>query len=442
MIRVIAIENQQVHSFRARRINAKSPSHVVESDAELVEGNGSVAGRRSHLAYTSEIMRTYLDHAASTPVRELAKEAYLSALAVTGNPSSVHRDGQAAKGVVEDARARVAAVFDCDPIEVVFTSGGTESMNLGITGLFRARRLSNPRRDRLVVPEAEHHATLDTVMALEREGAIVEWIPVDTEGLIDGDAWREALARSPETIAVATALAANNEVGTIQPWSELAAMATVHGVPFHVDASAAAGHLDLALRPASAVSVTGHKIGSVPGVGVLLIDRACTPQAIIHGGGQQRGLRSGTLDAPAAASFAAALEESTRDRHRETARLAALRDDTIARIQHAVPTAVLRGSRVNRLDNNVNFTFPGCQSDSLLFLLDEAGISVSTGSACQAGVAQPSHVLLAMGLNEADAQSALRITLGHTTTSHDLNRLIDALPGAYEKALRAGRTTR
>lgn len=392
-------------------------------------------------------MRTYLDHAASTPVRDSARDAFISALAVAGNPSSVHRDGQAAKAIVEDARARVAQVFSCDPIEVVFTSGGTESVNLGLTGLYRSRLIgvagggAGQARNRVVVPEAEHHATLDTVLALEKEGAVVEWVPVDGDGLIDSQAWQAALARSPETIAVASAIAANNEVGTIQNWRELAHMSADSGVPFHLDASAAAGHLDLSLRPATAVSMTGHKIGSVPGVGVLLVDRAAAPQAIIHGGGQQRGLRSGTMDAPAAASFAAALEEVERERARETARLENLRDDAIVRIQHAVPSAVLRGTRENRLDNNINFTFPGCQSDSLLFLLDEQGISVSTGSACQAGVAQPSHVLLAMGLSEADAHSALRITLGHTTTEADLDVLVDALPGVYERALRAGLTS-
>ncbi len=392
-------------------------------------------------------MRTYLDHAASTPVRDSARDAFISALAVAGNPSSVHRDGQAAKAIVEDARARVAQVFSCDPIEVVFTSGGTESVNLGLTGLYRSRLIglagggADQARNRVVVPEAEHHATLDTVLALEKEGAVIEWVPVDGDGLIDSQAWQAALARSPETIAVASAIAANNEVGTIQNWRELAHMSADSGVPFHLDASAAAGHLDLSLRPATAVSMTGHKIGSVPGVGVLLVDRAAAPQAIIHGGGQQRGLRSGTMDAPAAASFAAALEEVERERARETARLENLRDDAIVRIQHAVPSAVLRGTRENRLDNNINFTFPGCQSDSLLFLLDEQGISVSTGSACQAGVAQPSHVLLAMGLSEADAHSALRITLGHTTTETDLDVLVDALPGVYERALRAGLTS-
>ena len=392
-------------------------------------------------------MRTYLDHAASTPVRDSARDAFISALAVAGNPSSVHRDGQAAKAIVEDARARVAQVFSCDPIEVVFTSGGTESVNLGLTGLYRSRLIglasggADEVRNRVVVPEAEHHATLDTVLALEKEGAVIEWVPVDGDGLIDAQAWQAAIARTPETIAVASAIAANNEVGTIQNWRELARVSADAGVPFHLDASAAAGHLDLSLRPATAVSMTGHKIGAVPGVGALLVDRAAAPQAIIHGGGQQRGLRSGTMDAPAAASFAAALEEVERERAREIARLANLRDDAIVRIQQAVPSAVLRGSRENRLDNNINFTFPGCQSDSLLFLLDEQGISVSTGSACQAGVAQPSHVLLAMGLSEADAHSALRITLGHTTTEADLDRLVEALPGVYERALRAGLTS-
>jgi cysteine desulfurase len=391
-------------------------------------------------AYTSDIMRTYLDHAASTPVRASARDAYVDALAVSGNPSSVHRDGQAARAIVEDARERVAHLLSCDPIEVVFTSGGTESVNLGLTGFFRAARAAEPRRDRIIVPEAEPHATLDTVLALEREGAVIDWIPVDEEGRISVTAWEQAFARSPETIAVSSALAANNEVGTVQPWRELAEVSAHSGAPFHLDASAALGHLDITLRPATAVSATGHKIGAVPGVGVLLVDRAAAPQAIVHGGGQQRGLRSGTLDAPAAASFAAALEEVERERAGETGRLEALRDDAIARILCAVPSAVLRGSREHRLDNNINFTFSGCQSDSLLFLLDEQGISVSTGSACQAGVAQPSHVLLAMGLSETDAQSALRITLGHTTTAADLEALVDALPGAYERASRAGYT--
>ena len=385
-------------------------------------------------------MPTYLDHAASTPVRTVAREAFVAALEEAGNPSSVHRHGQSARAIVEDARERVARHFDADPIEVVFTSGGTESVNLGITGVYRARHRADRARIRIIVPEAEHHATFDTVTALEREGAEAVWIPVDADGTINVDAWQRALADSPETIACATALAANNEVGTVQPWRELAVLARDAGVPFHLDAIAALGHLPLSLRPASAVSLSGHKIGAVPGVGVLLVDRAASLDAIIHGGGQQRELRSGTLDAPAAASFAAALDEMEREREGEVARLRALTDDTWVRILAAVPAAVPRGSREARLEHNLNLTFPGCQSDSLLFLLDEQGVSVSTGSACQAGVAQPSHVLMAMGLSEADASSALRITLGHTTTQADVDALVAALPRAYELALSAGRT--
>ena len=385
-------------------------------------------------------MSTYLDHAASTPVRTVAREAFVAALAEAGNPSSVHRHGQSARAIVEDARERVARHFDADPIEVVFTSGGTESVNLGITGVYRARHRADHARIRIIVPEAEHHATFDTVTALEREGAEAVWIPVDADGTINSDAWQRALADSPESIACATALAANNEVGTVQPWRELAVLARDAGVPFHLDAIAALGHLPLSLRPASAVSLSGHKIGAVPGVGVLLVDRAASLDAIIHGGGQQRELRSGTLDAPAAASFAAALDEVEREREGEVARVRALTDEAWARILAAVPSAVPRGSREARLEHNLNLTFPGCQSDSLLFLLDEQGISVSTGSACQAGVAQPSHVLMAMGLSEADASSALRITLGHTTTQSDVDALVAALPRAYELAVSAGRT--
>ena len=385
-------------------------------------------------------MPTYLDHAASTPVRTVAREAFVAALDEAGNPSSVHRHGQSARAIVEDARERVARHFDADPIEVIFTSGGTESVNLGITGVYRARHRADHARIRIIVPEAEHHATFDTVTALEREGAEAVWIPVDADGTINTDAWQRAIADSPETIACATALAANNEVGTVQPWRELAGLARDAGVPFHLDAIAALGHLPLSLRPASAVSLSGHKIGAVPGVGVLLVDRAASLDAIIHGGGQQRELRSGTLDAPAAASFAAALDEMERERESEVARVRALTDYTWARILAAVPAAVPRGSREARLEHNLNLTFPGCQSDSLLFLLDEQGVSVSTGSACQAGVAQPSHLLMAMGLSEVDASSALRITLGHTTTQADVDALVAALPRAYELALSAGRT--
>ena len=396
-------------------------------------------------------MSAYLDYAASTPVLPIAAEAFSVALAQAGNPSSVHRHGQAARAVVETAREQLAAALGCDPIEVVFTSGGTESVNLALVGLFRAAVERDAQRNRIIVPEGEHHATLDTVLWLQNhEGAVLEWIPVDEQGLISVEDLSHTLHRAGSSVALVTALWANNEVGTIQPIAQIAALAEEHRVPLHLDAVAAFGH-DLinftALRGDAsgstglvALSVSGHKIGAVPGVGALVVAREAGLEPLIHGGGQERGLRSGTLDAPAIASFGAAVEAMSAVQGTEHVRLTTLRNQVIARVRELVPAAVLRGSEDARLNNNVNFTFPGCQSDSLLFLLDEAGVSVSTGSACQAGVAQPSHVLLAMGLDEAGASSALRITIGHSTTQADLDAFYAALPEAHQRAFAAGRT--
>lgn len=398
-------------------------------------------------------MVAYLDHAASTPVRPEAAKAYTDALAHAGNPSSVHRHGQAARALVEDAREYLATVLGCQPIEVIFTSGGTESINLALVGLFRAAVEKDAKRNRIAVPEAEHHATLDTVLWLqEHEGAVLEWIPVDKLGRIDVTELNDTLERAGKSVALATMLWANNEVGTIQPVAEIAALAAEHHVPLHIDAVSAFGHIPVnfaQIRTDSgaqgnaglvALSISGHKFGSVPGVGALVVSREAQLEPLIHGGGQQRGLRSGTLDAPAISSMAIAALVTDKAFENEHARLISLRDATIAKIQELVPDAVLSGDPENRLDNNVNFTFPGCQSDSLLFLLDAMGVSVSTGSACQAGVAQPSHVLLAMGHDERGASSALRISLGHTTTQDELDEFFAALPEAVERARKAGTT--
>lgn len=391
-------------------------------------------------------MTVYLDHAASSPVRAEAHAAFLDALAVTGNPSSIHRDGQRAKQILEDSRAAVASSLGCDPIEVIFTSGGTESVNLGITGLYRARRAVSPARVRVIVPEGEHHATIDTVEWLgKHEGAVIEWIPVDSLGRISVDAWRDALAREPVTIALATCLWANNEVGTIQPVIELAALADAAGVPLHVDAVAAWGHLSVSVGRVgpqgriettgiTALSVAGHKVGSVPGIGALYVSRSAQLEPLIHGGGQQRGLRSGTQNAAAARSLAAAITDARAAGEPERERLRTLRDDAQACILAAVDRVSVSGDPANRLENNLHLVVDGASSADMLYLLDEAGISVSAGSACQAGVARPSHVLLAMGHSETAASSALRISLGHTTTSDDIDALVNALPAVIQKA--------
>lgn len=374
-------------------------------------------------------MPVYLDHAATTPMLTDAIAAYTEALSLVGNPSSIHSAGQNAKRMLEEAREHVAASIGADPIEVVFTSGGTESINLAIKGLFWSRA---PRR-RILVPRGEHHATLDSVEWLERhEGAIVEWLPLDEVGRIRLDAVAAALA-AHDDIALLTFLWANNEVGTIQPVDDLVALADAHAVPVHVDAVSAFGHLpiDFAASGITAFSISAHKVGGALGMGALALSRTATVEPLIHGGGQQRRLRSGTQDAPGAIAFGVAARQPLLD-HTE------LRDRLIAGVRETVPEAVLRGDPVHRLSTNAHFTFPGCEGDSLLFLLDAAGVAVSTGSACQAGVPEASHVLLAMGLSEADARGALRFTLGHSSTEADVDALLAALPDAYARASRAG----
>lgn len=389
-------------------------------------------------------MSVYLDHAATTPMTPEALAAFTEALRTVGNPSSIHSAGQRAKMLLEDGRAAVARSLDADPVEVVFTSGGTESINLAVKGMFWARQQDRPR-PRIVVPAGEHHATVDTVEWLERhEGAVVDVVPLDAQGRVDTVALEARLA-SADDVALVTFLWANNEVGTIQPVRQIVDTAHAAGVPVHSDAVAAYGQVPVSFREAGldALSVSAHKVGGPVGIGALVLGRRATVEPLIHGGGQQRQVRSGTQDAPAAAAFgvaataAAAVAATGGD---DAVR--ALRDRLVAGVRAAVPTAVLMGDPVDRLPGNAHFTFPGCEGDSLLFLLDAAGVAVSTGSACQAGVPEASHVLLAMGLDEQDARGALRITLGHTSTDADVDAFLAALPDAVARAGAAGMASR
>lgn len=383
----------------------------------------------------------YLDHAATTPMRPTVVEAFAAALPVVGNPSSIHSQGQSAKRMLEEARETVAASLGADSVEVTFTSGGTEAINLAIKGLFWARNSVAVARPRILVARAEHHATIDAVEWMrEHDGAVLDWIPVDSFGRLDVDYVRDALA---DDVALVTMLWANNEVGTLQPVSEISALAAVHGVPVHVDAVSAFGYVPLDFHAAgvAALSVSAHKIGGPVGVGALVIARSATVTPLIHGGSQQRA-RSGTLDAPGAVAFAAAAHEATQGLPQSAQRLLALRDSLISGVRATVPEAVLRGDPGDRLPGNVHFTFPGCEGDSLLFLLDVAGFSVSTGSACQAGVPEASHVLLAMGLDEPTARGALRISLGETTTADEIAQFVEALPRAATQAAAAGYSSR
>ncbi|WP_339619903.1 cysteine desulfurase family protein [uncultured Salinibacterium sp.] len=386
-------------------------------------------------------MTIYLDHAATTPMRPAVVQAFAAALPVVGNPSSIHSQGQAAKRMLEEARETVAASVGADSVEVTFTSGGTEAINLALKGLYWARNSGSVERRRVLVAQAEHHATIDAVAWMQsHEGAQLDWIPVDAFGRIDVEYVRTALA---DDVALVSMLWANNEVGTLQPVTEIAALAAAHGIPVHVDAVSALGYVPIDFHAAgvAALSVSAHKIGGPVGVGALVIARSASVTPLIHGGSQQRA-RSGTMDAPGAVAFAAAAREATADLAEQAARLTILRDSLIAGVQAAVPEAVLRGDPSDRLPGNAHFTFPGCEGDSLLFLLDVAGFSVSTGSACQAGVPEASHVLLAMGLDEPTARGALRISLGESTTTDEVEQFVAALPRAVEQARSAGYSDR
>jgi cysteine desulfurase len=383
----------------------------------------------------------YLDHAATTPMLPGAVEAYVSAARNVGNASSLHAAGRSARRRVEESRELIAAVLGARPSEVIFTAGGTESDNLALKGIFWARRSADPARTRVIASSIEHHAVLDSVHWLaEHEGATVTWLPVDADGTVDVDALRAELAEHADEVAVITAMWANNEVGTVQPVAELVALAAGHGIPYHADAVQAVGQVpvEFAGSGAAALTLTGHKLGGPGGVGALLLGRDVAATPLLHGGGQERNVRSGTLDVPGIVAFAAAVEASVKAQPEYAVRVGALRDELVDRVLGAVPDAILNGHRTRRLPGNAHFSFPGCEGDALLLLLDAAGIACSTGSACSAGVAQPSHVLLAMCADEDRARSSLRFSLGHTSTRADIDELIAALPGAVERARRAG----
>ncbi|HEY0001856.1 MAG TPA: cysteine desulfurase family protein [Actinoplanes sp.] len=382
----------------------------------------------------------YLDHAATTPMLAEALDAFVAAAREIGNPSSLHAAGRRARRLVEESRERVAAVLGCRPSEVIFTSGGTESDNLAVKGIFWAQRSATLNRTRIVVSSVEHHAVLDAADWLTtHEGALITRLPVSAAGRIEPERLAEVLDRYADEIAVVSVQWANNEVGTVQPVPELARLATAAGVPLHTDAVQAIGQIpvDFTASGAAALTLTGHKLGGPVGVGALLLGRDVAATPLLHGGGQERDVRSGTLDTAGVAAFAVAVELAVKAQQEYANRVGALRDELVSRVRAVVPDVIFNGDPADRLPGNAHFSFPGCEGDALLLLLDAQGICCSTGSACSAGVAQPSHVLLAMGADDDRARSSLRFTLGHTSTQADVDALIAALPAAVERARRA-----
>jgi len=382
----------------------------------------------------------YLDHAATTPMHPAAIEAMTGVLGTVGNASSLHTTGRAARRRIEESRELIADKLGARPSEVIFTAGGTESDNLAVKGLYWARRDENPNRRRIVTSEVEHHAVLDSVNWLvEHEGAEVTWLPTESDGSVSAAALREALAGGDD-VALVSVMWANNEVGTIMPTAELAATAAEFGVPMHSDAVQAVGQLpaDFGASGLSAMSVAGHKFGGPPGVGALLLRRtvACVP--LLHGGGQERDIRSGTPDVASAVGMAAAARIAVDGLEANSARLRELRDRLVQGVLARIDDVRVNGARdPRRLPGNAHFTFRGCEGDALLMLLDANGIECSTGSACTAGVAQPSHVLIAMGADPASARGSLRLSFGHNSVDSDVDAALEVLPGAVARARRA-----
>ena len=390
-------------------------------------------------------MSIYLDHAATTPMPEELRAVYLHALEVVGNPSSIHQAGQGARALLEQARAELAEHLGADPMEVIFTSGGTEATNMWLKGRVFAHRKTNPLSDPcyLVLTRAEHHATLDAVAWLEELGlATPLWVDVDSDGVMDLSHLTTVLEGvESRLVAGLTSLVANNEVGSVQPVEAIAELArSRENIPVHLDAVQAFGRIPLNVRSlgVDAVSISGHKLGAPVGVGALFLSRIARPiDPLIHGG-QQQPSRSGTLDAAGAVVLARAASRAMEHKEAECHRLTALRDDLAQRLSDAAPGVVVRGSMTKRLCSNVHVTVEGAEGEVMLYLLDSLGIHVSTGSACQAGVAEASHVLLAMGLSERTARSALRFTLGEDTTKADIDRVVEVFPGVVDKARAAG----
>jgi cysteine desulfurase len=379
-----------------------------------------------------QLDRAYLDHAATTALLPEAAEAWREAASRVGNPSSLHAAGRASRRVVEEARESIADDLRVRPSEVIFTSGGTEADNLAVKGLAWA----HPERPRILCSAIEHHAVLDPVAWLGEQGRDIDWLPVDSFGRVDPDVVK---ARLGDGVALCTVMWANNEVGTVQPIAEIAAACGEAGVPFHTDAVQAIGQLpvDGSLPGLTSLALSGHKIGAPVGTGALVLRRDARVVPVVHGGGQEREVRSGTLDAAGIAALAVAVRHAVTAQAEHAARMVALRQEFMEGILRVAPDALINGDPVDRLPANVHVSFPGCEGDTLLMLLDAAGVECSTGSACTAGVPEPSHVLEAMGVDAALARGSLRFSLGCSSTPADVDRVIEVLPAALERASRA-----
>jgi cysteine desulfurase len=364
----------------------------------------------------------YLDNAATTPVRPevmAAMKPYFSKK--YGNPSSMHRQGLLASSAISDSREKISKILNCDIKEIIFTSGGTESINLAIKGVALAKG-----RGHIITQKTEHHAVLKSCEWLEKKGFAVTYLDVDEFGLVNPNDVKNAIRK--DTILV-TVMYANNEIGTIQPISELGKICKEKGVLFHTDACQAAGYLDLDIERLNAdmMTLNGSKIYGPKGVGILFVKKGIKIEPLLHGGGQESGLRSGTENVPSVVGLASALEIAQKEKASECKKLSVLRDKLILELLK-IPDTRLNGHQTKRLPNNVNISFPGVEGESILLKLNELGIFASTGSACSAKDIKPSHVLLTIGLSHELAHGSIRFSLGLNTTEKNIDHVLKVLP--------------
>ncbi len=374
----------------------------------------------------------YLDNAATTPVRGDVLEAMLPFFnASWGNPSSAHRFGRAARAGMEQARREVAEAVGVEPNQVIFTSGGTEADNLAVIGAALAAR-SHGRRMHVVTTAIEHKAVLAAAHAVVELGGEETILPVGPDGVVDLDALDAALATHPALVSV---MWVNNEVGVIQPVAEIGARCAAAGVPFHSDAVQAFGKvpIDLAAAGCQLLSISGHKLGAPKGIGALIVRARNVIEAIIHGGGQQFGIRPGTENVAGAVALGRATRLARTELERESSRLRTLRDDLARRLAGVVPDAVVHGAAAERAPHVLSLGIPGAEAEALLMHLDLAGIACSGGSACSTGSVEPSHVLVAMGVEPSISTSTLRFSLGHDTTPAQIDRVVEVFPGIVGK---------
>ena len=388
-------------------------------------------------------MSTYLDHAATTPMSDAARRAMIDELGNLGNPSSLHASGRRSRKVVEEAREAIATAVGATPGEIVLTGSGTEANNLAIKGLYWKRIQEEPKNKRIISSSIEHHAVMDPIQWLvDHEGAEVTWISVNDRARLNVEELVAEIERDPQ-VALVSIMFANNEVGTLQPLDRVIEVAHKYGIPVHTDAVQAFGKVPLSFKEldVDAMTISGHKIGGPLGIGALIVKKNVNLTPVLHGGGQERDIRSGTLDTPAIRALGVASTEAAEQLSERALRMVELRRELTARVLAEVPDARANGDEL-ALPGIAHFTFAGAEGDALLLLLDAQGIESSTGSACSAGVPRPSHVLLAMGMSEVDARASLRFSLGFSSTSQDVDALVSVIGGVVERARKAGQVSK